>query len=340
MALRPRVLAPRRGLRPGRRLEPAPAGDDRRRRAAHLRLAADARAAPGRSGHRRARLRPRSLPAGPEWRAPARVDRDPHAAGPARLRARPGGREHPCRARLGSVERGCDRLHPPLRAAAPRARGNSAHRRLHRRAGGSARRRLGRGWAGRRGRRRPRDPPDDRARLGRGGRPLALRGRRVLGGLGRPRQPLAARRAGAVRLRRLARSRARRGRHRPAVGALAGARGPPRHGCVRPLTARAGDESPALRVALGRLPAAALPAGAGQAPADRQPGRGGARRRRRGAHRGRIGPARRLRRWPRSSSSSRPISSSSRSTPPSPTRGTGPTQRCATRRRDAFSSFR
>ena len=268
-------------------MEPAPAGDDRRGRAAHLRLAADAGAAARRGGDRRTRLRRRSVPAGSERRAPAGLDRDPHAAGAPGLRARPGCRDHAPRARLGRGQRGGDRLDPAVRAAPPGPRRHSAHRRLRGRAGGAARRGLDRRRAAGGRRRRPRRPPDDRARLGRGRRPLARGGGRVLGGLGRPDQPLAARRPGAVRLRRLARPRPRGRRHRRALGAVACARvhsGDSR----RPPPARAGYQPPALRVAVGCLPAAAIPAGAGPARAGREPGGGRARRRRGGAHRGRV----------------------------------------------------
>ena len=222
------------------------------------------------------------------------LDRHPHAARPARLRARAGGRAHAGRARLGRAERRCDRLDPALRAAAPGARRDSVHGRLRRRA---RRRPLAAAWAA----------GGLVAAVGVGlaihltivrdsaeseGRSLAEVGE-FSGGLGRPRQPLAARRAGAVRLRRLAPSRARGRRRRPALGgaarALAVILG---DGCVRAAHCSPSGRTSRSTSGSGTSSRRCASRGCRAAHADRRPGARRARRRRRGAHRGRVGPAR------------------------------------------------
>ena len=156
-------------------------------------------------------------------------------------------------------------------------------------------------------RHRPRRAPHDRARLGRGRRPLAGGGGRVLGGLGRPDQPLAARQSGAVRLRGLARSGPGRRRDRPALGTVAGARVDPWRGRGPPSLLALGTNLPLYEWLWDVFPPLRYPARAGRLlPVANLAGPRSSRCG--GEHRGRVGPARGGPRRPSFLVLSRPIS--------------------------------
>ena len=229
--------------------------------------------------------------------APPRLDRRAPAARPLRLRALAVGRRRAARAHLwGALAAAVAVVSIPLSGQPHLALGVDPVRRRLRRA--CAPRRVAAAWAvaglvGAVGVGLAVHLTIVRDSAESGGRSLAG-GRRVLGRLARPRQPLAARRARAVRLPRLAPPRARRRRRRPPLAGAAtralAAR--PRRRRGHPARARARDEPAALRVALGHLPAASLPARPRPADADRRPGARGARGGRRRAPDRRVGPAR------------------------------------------------
>ena len=144
------------------------------------------------------------LPARPERPAPARVGRPLPAAGASRGRALPPRFLADRRARMGWGCRTRARIDPAQWTTSSRARRTPVRARLRARSLPRHDCDLGgRGGAGRR-RRRPARQRDDDRRLDRGGRAPALRGRHLLGGLARPREPRTAWRLRAVRLPRLA----------------------------------------------------------------------------------------------------------------------------------------
>ena len=234
-------------LRARGRLEPAAPRDDRRRGAPHLRVAAELQlpSAAACIGGLAFALAPYRL-----------AQSGTHLLGwiavllPLALfayeRSRRAERGHERAHALGSLGGRGRRLDPAVGPGPPRARRDPVLRGLRgvqacARCGGLGRRRSARG-----GRRRARHPPDDRPRVRRERRPVARRrsasSRRVSG---RPRQPLDAEPAGAVRLRRLAPPGARRRRRRlplakraPVADHRAGCRGAPA------AAARARDEPP------------------------------------------------------------------------------------------------
>ena len=216
VAARDPVLAAAGAAREHLGLQPHRPALDRRRRRAHVLVAARTRARSRRRARRRPRLRARAVPARAVDRASARPDRVPAAGRAARARAAP--------VRLG---RGRAHRDPALRADPPRDGRGRPRARVHLGAGAASRlveggrrcgRRVGGGDRGAAGRRR---------RLDRERRPLLRSGAALLGRALRPRH--AGRRSGhrGVRLPRLADAapRARRALGDPAA---ARARGLPR----------------------------------------------------------------------------------------------------------------
>ena len=179
VAVRAPVLAARGRLRPGRRLEPPAAGDDRRGRPADLRVAACARP-PDRSRRaRRARVRDRPLPARAERRAPPRLDRRSPPARSLGVERRPAAGSRPRRSRLGRPWPRPPRLDLRSRARVHLALGAVPFALVYARCAAP----VAFAWVG--AARSPQSVSGSRSarhhqRIGGGGRPLARGGRRVL----------------------------------------------------------------------------------------------------------------------------------------------------------------